>query len=190
AIQDLTKAIQLDPNVARIYGNRGAAHYFQGNNAQAIQDLTKAIQLDPNVAIFYNNRGFAHDRQGNHLQAIQDYTEAIRKNPASRDELTPYLTEATRKTRKSLQQRLDLCYPDGLPDLVSKKAAEFNDPIHRGLMDDPRVLDCGDSFDRVSLDKLKKTNRDECPCCRGKITFDGRPPNNYLRGKTIDFVEQ
>ena len=47
AIQDYDKAIELDPQYAKAYNNRGNARYDQGDLDAAIQDYTKAIELNP-----------------------------------------------------------------------------------------------------------------------------------------------
>ena len=48
AIEDYTKAIELDPNYADAYINRGIAKNKLENHSGAITDFTKAIELDPN----------------------------------------------------------------------------------------------------------------------------------------------
>ena len=46
AMQDLNKAIDLDPNYANAYYNRGEAFRQLKQYTKAIQDFTKAIALD------------------------------------------------------------------------------------------------------------------------------------------------
>jgi len=46
---DANKAIELDPNLAQAYKNRGAAHFYFGDNEGALADLNKAIALNPNL---------------------------------------------------------------------------------------------------------------------------------------------
>jgi tetratricopeptide (TPR) repeat protein len=81
AIDDLSKAIELDPQDAVTYNNRGSAYYDQGELDQAITDLSKAIELDPELAIAYKNRGFAYGNKGELDQAIADYSKAIELDP-------------------------------------------------------------------------------------------------------------
>ena len=57
AIQDYNKAIELDPDLAMAYNNRGKAKISLGDNRGAIQDLNKMIELNPYDAKAYNNRG-------------------------------------------------------------------------------------------------------------------------------------
>ncbi|OKH40023.1 hypothetical protein NIES2119_03490 [[Phormidium ambiguum] IAM M-71] len=44
AIQDLTSALQLNPNYAEAYASRGVVHYQLGNERQALLDIRKAAE--------------------------------------------------------------------------------------------------------------------------------------------------
>src|SRR3972149_4143640 len=81
AIEAYTKAIQLDPNYAFAYGNRGNAYADKGQYDRAIEDYNKAIALDPNDAPAYYNRGNAYYNKGQHDRAIEDYNKAIAIDP-------------------------------------------------------------------------------------------------------------
>ena len=48
-INDFTKAIQLDPDDAEAYFNRGSAYMDLGNLKQAIQDFERYLELAPNA---------------------------------------------------------------------------------------------------------------------------------------------
>ena len=50
AIKDYNKAIQLDPELAEAYCNRGVAYEHTGEFERAIADHTKAIELQPHYA--------------------------------------------------------------------------------------------------------------------------------------------
>src|SRR5271154_2819313 len=50
AIDDFTKAIQLNPNYAEAYYNRGVLRHARSDLDGAIADFTKAIELDPKYA--------------------------------------------------------------------------------------------------------------------------------------------
>jgi len=80
AIYDYTKAIDVNPHLAKPYDNRGVAYAQQGFLTPAIADFTMAIANDPNDPEAYNNRGYAYLREGNLQRAITDYTKAIRIN--------------------------------------------------------------------------------------------------------------
>ena len=59
AIADYTKAIEINPNNADAYTNRGVVKYDLKDSSGAIADHTKAIEINPNFADAYNNRGVA-----------------------------------------------------------------------------------------------------------------------------------
>jgi len=81
AIDDINRAIRLDPNDADAYLLRGAMYYNKGDNDRTIADCTEAIRLDPNFARAYVSRGLTYARKGDYDRAIADYTQAIRIDP-------------------------------------------------------------------------------------------------------------
>lgn len=81
AIELYSKAIELDPNFAEAYSNRGYAKYLLGEEKNALQDYDKAIELNPNLSEAYNNRGNAKESLGDENGALEDYDKAIELNP-------------------------------------------------------------------------------------------------------------
>ena len=51
------RAVELDPNFAAAYNNRGVAWAEQGILTMAIPEFNKAIEIDPRDPDFYFNRG-------------------------------------------------------------------------------------------------------------------------------------
>ena len=58
AINDFSRAIELDPRLGAARHNRGLAYCKKMDPALAIEDFTKAIQLDKRLVLAYWNRGF------------------------------------------------------------------------------------------------------------------------------------
>ncbi|GHU98537.1 hypothetical protein FACS1894159_01140 [Bacteroidia bacterium] len=81
AIENYSKAIEIDPTDAMAYNNRGNAKSDLGDKEAAIEDYDKAIEINPNLAEAYNNRGVAKSDLGDHRAAIEDYDKAIEINP-------------------------------------------------------------------------------------------------------------
>lgn len=52
-----SEAIQLNPNEADFYLNRGLVYDYLERYQEAITDYTHAIHLDPQLSDSYNNRG-------------------------------------------------------------------------------------------------------------------------------------
>ena len=86
AIADYNKAIELKPDLAEAYSNRGVAKSKLGHVEEAIADFDKAIELEPGYTAAYNNRGNAKSKLGHVEEAIADFDKAI--------ELKSDLTEA------------------------------------------------------------------------------------------------
>ena len=80
-IEEYSKAIELDPDNAKIYVNRGNAYNETGRNREAIENYNKAIELDPDDAAAYNNRGAAYAADNKPNEAIADYSKAIELKP-------------------------------------------------------------------------------------------------------------
>ena len=81
AIEDYTKAMELNPNLAEAHHNRGVTYGKKEEYDLAIGDFNRAIELNPNLAEAYYNRGGAYVRIGNYEYAITDCTKAIELNP-------------------------------------------------------------------------------------------------------------
>ncbi len=80
AIAFYTKAIELKPDLADAYNNRGFVYQKQNKTQMAIEDFTKAIQLQPQNALYYKNRGNAYSSLNAGL-AIADYQRALKLDP-------------------------------------------------------------------------------------------------------------
>ena len=79
AIEDYNKAIELDPNLAGVYYNRGNAYFYLKQYEKAIEDFDKAIELNPNNAYAYNNRGLAREKL-KEQKPIQTLTPTPKEN--------------------------------------------------------------------------------------------------------------
>ena len=78
AIIDFTKAIDLDPNYAAVYYNRGVTKGVLEDYNGAIADYTKAIELDLNYNLLvYVNRGLAKKLLGDMSGACADWKKAV-----------------------------------------------------------------------------------------------------------------
>ena len=80
AIEDYTKAIELDPESADAYYNRGCSWYEVGKNTESIVDLTRAIALDPLADHYYGQRAIVYifDDRPDLAQADEDICQELR----------------------------------------------------------------------------------------------------------------
>ncbi|NEQ39274.1 MAG: tetratricopeptide repeat protein [Okeania sp. SIO3I5] len=81
ALADINKAIELKPDRAFYYKNRGNAYFQIGEKQKGIKDYDKAISLDPESADYYNWRGVKLYRLEDYEAAIADYNKAIELKP-------------------------------------------------------------------------------------------------------------
>ncbi|MGA2782943.1 MAG: tetratricopeptide repeat protein, partial [Smithella sp.] len=82
AIEDYSRAIEINPGFAAAYNNRSDVYAGLGNYRQAIEDLNRVIEFNPGFAAAYNKRGNAYNGLGNYRQAIEDCSRAIEIEPA------------------------------------------------------------------------------------------------------------
>ena len=81
ALQDLNKAIEIDPANAFAYNNRGILFKSRGLLDLAMQDFNKAIELDPGYAKALYHRALIYAARGRPDLAIRDCSYAIELDP-------------------------------------------------------------------------------------------------------------
>jgi tetratricopeptide (TPR) repeat protein len=81
AIEYLSNAINLKPNLDAAYLYRGIAYSALGQYKRAIEDFNGVIRLKPDCAEVYLSRGMAYSALGQKQRAIKDYNVAIRLDP-------------------------------------------------------------------------------------------------------------
>nr|QNO55523.1 photosystem I assembly protein Ycf3 [Methanosarcinales archaeon ANME-1 ERB7] len=81
AIEYYTRAIELNPEYAKAYNNRGTVYGYIKEYEKAISDYNKAIELNPEYADAYNNRGNVYGYIKEYEKAISDFNKAIELNP-------------------------------------------------------------------------------------------------------------
>ena len=89
AIEDLDRAIELDPDNALAYDRRGLAYSRLGDHGRAIQDFDRAVKLDPSVAVYYYNRGNALTSMGFADEALGDLDVAFELDPGLEGTMGP-----------------------------------------------------------------------------------------------------
>lgn len=81
AIANYSRAIQLNPDLAKAYAFRGVAYNELEKFDLAMADFSKALKLEPNDFSTHNNRGSLYKKFGMSELAIADYSKAISLNP-------------------------------------------------------------------------------------------------------------
>jgi len=83
AIDDFNRSIQLFPEHAATYNNRGNLLLALGLPKEAIRDFDRAVLLSPGFSAAYANRAASFDKLGQADDALRDYTRAIELIPQS-----------------------------------------------------------------------------------------------------------
>lgn len=83
AIEAFTKAIELNPESAKAYNNRGAVWYLKKDYDRAILDYSAAISREPATSAFYINRAAAWYKKREFSKTLSDYDRAIELDPIS-----------------------------------------------------------------------------------------------------------
>ena len=81
AIEDLDKAIELNPNNEAGYINRGNSKNNFGQYQEAIEDYDKAIQLNPNNqdAYFYRKNAYENLNKKNRRRKKNQKSKSVTK---------------------------------------------------------------------------------------------------------------
>jgi tetratricopeptide (TPR) repeat protein len=82
AVADLSKAVEMDPNLIVAYINRAGIYLEHQMYVEAIHDCSRSLQISPNIAIGYCLRGSAYLQLGKHKETISDCTKAINLDPS------------------------------------------------------------------------------------------------------------
>jgi tetratricopeptide (TPR) repeat protein len=72
AMEEFTKAIEIDPDYYYAYYNRALAYYKKGEFENSLSDYNKAIELNPDNPYWTIERGFLHMKLGDREKAIID----------------------------------------------------------------------------------------------------------------------
>ena len=77
ALANYTKAIELKPDFAGAYNNRGWCEFQKNYFDRAVADATQAIQLNSTNRSFYDMRGWARYGKGDVTGALEDCKKAV-----------------------------------------------------------------------------------------------------------------
>ena len=81
AVRDRSKAIELKPDDAEPWHNRGAAYAHSRQYDKAIAQYSKAIELKPDYRNAWYHRGVVYEHLRQYDKAIVDYSKVIELKP-------------------------------------------------------------------------------------------------------------
>ena len=85
AIENLDRAIQIDPTYAAAYNNRGIVNMELKKYNEALDDFNRAIKNNPLDPAFLINRALVNERLDLLEKAVEDYSKAIEIDPFTAD---------------------------------------------------------------------------------------------------------
>ena len=77
AIQFYERALEIDPQYAYAYNNKGLSLSRLGRYEEAIAELDKALEIDPNALKAYYNKGLALSHLERYEEAIAEFDKAL-----------------------------------------------------------------------------------------------------------------
>ena len=81
SIQDLTKAIEINPGLSEAYKYRGSLYGLTKQYEKSVADLTKFLEKNPGEAEQFYNRGLSLLNLGRTQEAIADFNKTLELNP-------------------------------------------------------------------------------------------------------------
>lgn len=81
ALDDLNKAVSINPKVAEIYNGRAIARLQKGDSDGALADYEKAIELKPSLPSALTGRGYFRYHKKDFAGALSDFDKAIEVYP-------------------------------------------------------------------------------------------------------------
>ncbi len=77
ALADFDKGIEVEPDYATIYHNKGWYLNQLGRSEEAIEYLNKALELEPDRAVTYENLADVYFRLGDKAAALSSYKKSL-----------------------------------------------------------------------------------------------------------------
>lgn len=81
AIEDYTRAVEIQPDFLAAYVARGYTQMRQGALTKAVDDFSLVLRVDPEVFEALHNRALAYERLGERDLALADYRKAAALRP-------------------------------------------------------------------------------------------------------------
>lgn len=104
AIEDFTKALEINPKVGGALWGRGLSRKELGDYDGAIKDFTEMIALYPKEVYGYEGRAESYKKKGDLINALKDFQQALFLAPHDDKHITPII---------ELQKQLMAKVPEG-----------------------------------------------------------------------------
>ncbi len=101
-IETINKVLNIHPDLALAYNERGTAYYHLGDFKRAISDRERAIYLKPFYADPYYNKAVACEELGHFEEAYKAYGDYIRYAPVEHRKHVEYARIRMEELRKKM----------------------------------------------------------------------------------------
>ena len=184
AIADYTKAIQLNPNYAEAYYNRGLAKTDLEDRQGAMADYSEAIRLKPDFADAYFKRGNGKYALGDKQGAIADLSEAIRLKSGYAG---AYLMRGSIKSELGDKQAAILDYNEVIRLRSDDALAYYARAVVKAELGDKQaaILDYNEAIKKKNNRNLDKENTAQIYSNRGLAKYS----LGYIQESINDFNE-
>lgn len=81
AIVHFTRALEVSPQLANAYMERGVSYAYLNENEQALADFGQAIALNPNLARAYSAQGAIYRMRGDFQHAMEAFSDSLAIEP-------------------------------------------------------------------------------------------------------------
>lgn len=119
-INDCNRALEISPNMALAYGNRGVAYVKEGQLRRGVNDLKKSLSIHPNQAYAHRCLGRASARLGRVEEAFRCFDRALQLNPKDRHAHEGRIELAFSKGHREDWQRYAAKYRQELPRIAER----------------------------------------------------------------------
>ena len=82
ALAAIDKALEIDPNDAIFWNNKGYALNGLKRYDEALAVFDRALEIDPDEALAWKNRGETHSRLGDRHEALAHLRKAVKLDPS------------------------------------------------------------------------------------------------------------
>ncbi|KAF5274577.1 hypothetical protein FQA39_LY07189 [Lamprigera yunnana] len=154
ALDQYTRAIELNPENAVYYCNRAAAYSRLENHESVIEDCECAVRLDPTYGKAYGRLGIAYSNLNMFKKAHEAYFQALKMDPTNSMYQENFKLAEERLEADSIpkEPNLDLNQFMGNPTLMNMASQMLNDPGVRDVMSG--ILQMGNDGGNPSIDAL------------------------------------
>jgi tetratricopeptide (TPR) repeat protein len=108
ALDDINKAIQIDPDYALAYTVRASLFFGKQDFSKAITDLDKVIKIDPFYDTYFLMRAFAKSAKSDTQGAIEDLNQAIKIKESNAENTDSYRLYLSLLVKKQTGQEVNL----------------------------------------------------------------------------------